>query len=79
MESRLNLVLDNSLWKQEGRMSTSERSVILVGKPCQNTVNLQKCVTCQKEKPSEKPVSTENGRAKLISTSKSLDDGLLTG
>ena len=32
-----------------------------------------------KEKRSEKPVSTENGRAKLISASKSLDDGLLTG
>ena len=62
-------------------MSTSdaERSVILVGKPSQNTVNLQKCVICQKEKRSEKPVSTENGRAKLISASKSSDDGLLTG
>ena len=62
-------------------MSTSdaERSVILVGKPSENTVNLQKCVICQKEKRSEKPVSTENGRAKLISASKSLDDGLLTG
>ena len=62
-------------------MSTSdaERSVILVGKPSQNTVNLQKCVICQKEKHSEKSGSTENGRAKLISASKSLDDGLLTG
>ena len=33
----------------------------------------------KKKKRSEKPVSTENGRAKLISASKSLDDVLLTG
>ena len=55
--------------------SDAERSVILVGKPSQNAVNLQKCVICQKEKRSEKPVSTENGRAKLISASKSLEFG----
>ena len=69
------------LWKQEGRMSTSDahKSVTLVGKPSQNALNLKKCVICQEEKHSEKTVSAENGRAKLIRASKSLDDGLLTG
>ena len=51
----------------------------MAGKPSQNALNLQKCVICQKEKRSEKTVSTENGRAKVITASKSLDDGQLTG
>ena len=60
-------------------ISDADKSVILVEKPSQNALNLKKCVICQEEKRSEKTVSTENGRAKFISASKSLDDGLLTG
>ena len=60
-------------------ISDADKSVILDGKPSHNALNLKKCAICQKEKRSEKTVSTENGRAKLTSASKSLDDGLLSG
>ena len=39
----------------------------------------KKCIICQKEKRSEKTVSTENGRAKLKIASQTLQDDLLAG
>ena len=51
----------------------------VVKKEKQRSLCIEKCIICQKEKRSEKTVSTENGRAKLNIASQTLQDDLLSG
>ena len=60
-------------------MSSQDRSLVLLKEEKQRSLCIEKCIICQKEKRSEKTVSTENGRAKLKIASQTLQDDLLAG
>ena len=53
-------------------MSSQDRSLVLLKEEKQRSLCIEKCIICQKEKHSEKTVSTENGRAKLKIASQTL-------
>ena len=60
-------------------MSSQDRSLLLLKEEKQRSLCIEKCIICQKEKRSEKTVSTENGRGKLKIALQTLQDDLLAG